>query len=226
MGIFDRAAGVARRLPLGEVPARALELAGTAAGRAEHEFFTFVRTRMEASIAPVPQADRLLGKRPDPTPRDLMADLLGRAGAPQPTGSDQDWCTSVLAQIVPDEARILATLAEEGRPVPLVHVLPRSGTGRILENATLVGRAAGLTLPAMAPTYVAHLVALGIADTAPEDDGNEAGYDLLLEDPVVRRALRQGEAGGLPARVLRRTLVLTDRGQDLWERTRPVKELS
>lgn len=211
-------------LPLGEVPARAIELAGTAAGRAEQEFFSFVRARMEATIAPLPQDERQLGGRPGPSPRDLMADLLDRSGAPPGHSGSPDWYASVLGQLVPDEARVVAVLAEEGRPVPLVHVLPRSGTGRLLENATLVGRTAGLTLPAMAPTYVAHLVALGLAETGPENDQDPHGYVLLLEDPAVRRALREGEVGGLPARVLRRTLVLTDRGRDLWEAARPVKE--
>jgi len=220
VGIFDVAAGVARKLPLGEVPARAIELAGGAAGRAESEFFRFVRARMEASIQPLPQAGRQLAAR-TPDPRDLMAGLLERSVSQDAAESRGDWFSTVLHQLVPDEARIIAALAEGAAP-PLLHVLPRSGHGRILENASLIGRTAALTLPHMTPVYVTHLRALGLVDTGPEDESNAKGYELLLADKGVRNALKEGEMGKLPARVLRRTLTLTERGRELWEHTRPV----
>lgn len=219
MGIFDVAAGVARRLPLGEVPARAIELAGDAAGRAETEFFRFVRTRMEASIQPLPSSSRQLTTAAA-NPRDLMAALLERSVVQDAAESRGDWFTAVLRQLVPDEARIIAALAE-GEVPPLLHVLPRSGHGRILENASIIGRTAALTLPHMTPVYVTHLRALGLVDTGPEDESNPKGYELLLADKGVRNALKEGEMGKLPARVLRRTLVLTERGRELWEHTRP-----
>lgn len=220
MGIFDVAAGVARRLPLGEVPARAIELAGGAAGRAETEFFRFVRARMEASIQPLPNSGRQLTSGANATPRDLMAGLLERSVVQDAAESRGDWFTAVLRQLVPDEARIIAALAE-GETPPLLHVLPRSGHGRILENASIIGRTAALTLPHMTPVYVTHLRALGLVDTGPEDESNPKGYELLLADKGVRTALKEGEMGKLPARVLRRTLVLTERGRELWESTRP-----
>lgn len=220
MGIFDVAAGVARRLPLGEVPARALELAGDAAEKAEAQFFRFLRSRMEASIQPPPTGSRQLTSSPS-SPRDLMASLLERSVVQDAAASRGDWFTAVLRQLVPDEARIIAALAEGDAPPPLLHVLPRSGHGRILENASLIGRTAALTLPHMTPVYVTHLRALGLVDTGPEDESNAKGYELLLADKGVRAALKEGEMGKLPARVLRRTLVLTERGRELWEQTRP-----
>ncbi|HET7734747.1 MAG TPA: Abi-alpha family protein [Nocardioidaceae bacterium] len=220
MGIFDVAAGVARRLPLGEVPARAIELAGDAAEKAETEFFRFLRSRMEASIQPLPKGSRQLTSSTS-SPRDLMAGLLERSVVQDAAESRGDWFTTVLRQLVPDEARIIAALAEGGTPPPLLHVLPRSGHGRILENASLIGRTAALTLPHMTPVYVTHLRALGLVDTGPEDESNAKGYELLLADKGVRAALKEGEMGKLPARVLRRTLTLTERGRELWEHTRP-----
>lgn len=220
MGIFDVAAGVARRLPLGEVPAKAIELAGATAERTEREFYRFVRSRMEASIPPVAQTGRQLTATLTSTPRDLMADLLERSIHQDAQASRGDWFTSVLTQLVPDEARIIAALADGSAP-PLLHVLPRSGHGRILENASLIGRTAALTLPQMTPVYVTHLRALGLVDTGPEDEENQKGYELLLADKGVRAALKEGEMGKLPARVLRRTLMLSERGRELWEHTRP-----
>lgn len=215
------AAGVARRLPLGEVPARAIELAGSTAERAEVEFFRLLRSRMEASIAPVAQSGRKLTTAATSTPRDLMAGLLERSVHQDAAASRGDWFTSVLTQLVPDEARIIAALAEGGEAPPLLHVLPRSGHGRILENASLIGRTAALTLPQMTPVYVTHLRALGLVETGPEDEANPKGYELLLAEKVVRVALKEGEMGKLPARVLRRTLQLSERGRELWEHTRP-----
>jgi hypothetical protein len=220
VGIFDLAAGVARRLPLGEVPARAIELAGTAAERTEREFYKVLRSRMEATI-PVAQTGRQLTSAVASTPRDLMSNLLERSVGQDSEGSRIDWFTAVLRQLVPDEARIIAALAETGERPPLLHVLPRSGHGRLLENASLVGRTAALTLPAMTPVYVTHLRLLGLVDSGPEDESNDKGYELLLADREVRAALKAGEMGKLPARVLKRTLILTQRGTDLWEHSRP-----
>jgi len=206
---------------MGEVPARAIELAGSAAERTEQEFFKFVRNRMDAAIPPVAPAGRQLTSVMTTGPRDLMADLLERSVVQDAASSKADWFTSVLGQLVPDEARIIAALADATDEVPLLHVLPRSGHGRLLENASLIGRTAALTLPHMTPVYVTHLRALGLVDTGPEDVGNQKGYELLLADKGVRVALKEGEMGKLPARVLRRTLVLSDRGRELWEHARP-----
>jgi hypothetical protein len=41
-----------------------------------------------------------------------------------------------------------------------------------------------------------------------------------MADRAVRAALKEGELSKLPARVLRRTLVLSDRGRALWDATR------
>ena len=222
MDIFKTAADIARQFPLGEVSARAIELAGSAAERTEHEIFSFLRSRMDVSAPP-----EVYGRRaPNATfagPRDLMADLLGRSVGQNMAESKTDWFTSVLTQLVPDEARIIAALAEATQPTLLIHVLPRSGHGRLLENASLIGRTAALTVPHMTPQYVTHLRSLGLVDTGPEDGDNPKGYELLLADKAVRIALKEGELGKLPARVVRRTLVLTDGGRELWETTRPTE---
>jgi abortive infection alpha-like protein len=219
--IFSAAAGIARKLPMGEVPARAIEMAGSVAERTEHEIFSYLRSRMDASAPPV-RGGRQLTSTAGAGPRDLMADLLERSVGQDMVASKVDWFTSVLTQLVPDEARIIAALAEATQPTLLLHVLPRSGHGRLLENASLIGRTAALTIPQMTPLYVTHLRSLGLVDTGPEDEDNEKGYELLQADKAVRIALKEGELGKLPARVVRRTLVLTDRGRELWENARPV----
>ncbi|MEO8815185.1 MAG: hypothetical protein ABI307_01290, partial [Mycobacterium sp.] len=79
MDIFSAAASIARRLPMGDVPARVIELTGWVAQRTEQEFFSFLRTRLDASTPPVVPSMRQLTSASAARPRDLMADLLERS---------------------------------------------------------------------------------------------------------------------------------------------------
>lgn len=218
MNIFDTAAAAVRRLPGGELSARGIEIFGVVVQSAEREYFRYVRERLD-HVAPSTGVTPTNGSTP--APRELMAGLLQRSVAQDTAESRADWYAAVLSQLVPDEARVIAALAQTTEPVPLLHVSPRSGRGRLLENASLIGRTAALTLPHMTPVYVTHLRALGLVETGPEDEDNPKGYELLLADRAVRAALKEGELGKLPARVLRRTLVLSERGRELWDNTRP-----
>ena len=214
MNVFDAAAAAVRRLPGGGLSARGIEFVGAVVEGAEREVFRYLRYRLD-EIAPHRQDVAMVSASA------LMAELLERSVMQDTKSSKADWHAAVLSQLVPDEARVIAALAEASAPVPLLHVLPRSGHGRLLENASLIGRTAALTLPAMTPVYVTHLRALGLVETGPEDEDNLKGYELLLADKAVRAALKEGEMGKLPARVLRRTLMLSQRGRELWDSTRP-----
>ena len=218
MNVFDAAAAAVRRLPGGGLSARGIEFVGAVVEGAEREVFRYLRYRLdEIASATAPHRQDVTTVSASA----LMAELLERSVMQDTKSSKADWHAAVLSQLVPDEARVIAALAEASAPVPLLHVLPRSGHGRLLENASLIGRTAGLTLPAMTPVYVTHLRALGLVETGPEDEDNLKGYELLLADKAVRAALKEGEMGKLPARVLRRTLMLSQRGRELWDSTRP-----
>jgi len=218
VNVFDAAAAAVRRLPGGGLSARGIEFVGAVVEGAEREVFRYLRYRLDeiaSATAPHRQDVAMVSASA------LMAELLERSVMQDTKSSKADWHAAVLSQLVPDEARVIAALAEASAPVPLLHVLPRSGHSRLLENASLIGRTAALTLPAMTPVYVTHLRALGLVETGPEDEENLKGYELLLADKAVRAALKEGEMGKLPARVLRRTLMLSQRGRELWDSTRP-----
>ena len=218
MNVFDAAAAAVRRLPGGGLSARGIEFVGAVVEGAEREVFRYLRYRLdEIASATAPHRQDVATVSASA----LMAELLERSVMQDTKSSKADWHAAVLSQLVPDEARVIAALAEASAPVPLLHVLPRSGHDRLLENASLIGRTAALTLPAMTPVYVTHLRALGLVETGPEDEDNLRGYELLLADKAVRAALKEGEMGKLPARVLRRTLMLSQRGRELWDSTRP-----
>lgn len=222
MGILNRVAGVARGLPGGELPARVLEAYDAGLAAVERAALRILAARLEAAGAlPAPRA--LERPAPEADARALMAALLSRALQTDTEAGHQDYFRSLLTQLLPDEARIVEALAA-GRSAPLVHVLQRGNGEPVLENASLIGRTAAVTIPSLTTSYVTRLRSLGLVEIGPEDPDLGLDYELLLADRAVRDALKAGEMGKLPAKVVRRTLVLSERGRELWEATRPVGE--
>lgn len=160
------------------------------------------------------------GRRP--TPAQLLDELLGASLEADAAASREELYRSLLLRLVPDEARILAALAD-GTPYPLVHVQSRSHSGlTVLADASTVGRAAGVQVPEAVTRYVSHLRALGLADEGPADDGLSVQYDILLGEPAVRNAEEEAKSQGrLGAKVVRRTLRISALGRALWQACRP-----
>jgi hypothetical protein len=173
--------------------------------------------------------------------RDRLA-LLDSSGRPEERGSpaavldklleasiDMDVAASrnelyltLLRQLVPDEARILAALSD-GTAYPLLHVQARTnGHAYLLSNLSSVGRAAGVLLPDAVSIYVLRLRALGLAEEGPADDSLSVQYDILLGEPLVRQAEQEARANSrLGAKMVRRTLRISALGQELWQACRP-----
>lgn len=149
-----------------------------------------------------------------------MQALLTRALG-QSTASGQDELFHrILDQIVPDEARMISALSDGSvSPLVSVHALNPAGLlgEALISNASLVGRTANVALPQLTPTYVGHLLALGLLETGPEDESIKDEYQILLADTAVLKAIRQGSVGPLPARVVKRTLRLSPLGLALWD---------
>lgn len=162
---------------------------------------------------PRPEAtrDTALGEKLD--------QLLSRALSQSTSSGQDELFHRILDQIVPDEARMISALSDgSSSPLVSVHALTRAGLlgEALIENASLVGRTANVALPAMTPTYVGHLIALGLLEVGPEDEELKDEYQILLADTDVLKAIRSGSRGPLPARVERRTVRLSALGQSLW----------
>ena len=148
-----------------------------------------------------------------------MTELLARALEQSTSAGKDELFHRILDQIVPDEARIISALSDgSASPLVSVHALSRAGLlgEALIENASLVGRTANVALPALTPTYVGHLLALGLLETGPEDSDLKDEYQILLADSAVLGAIKTGSRGPLPARVERRTVRLSALGQSLW----------
>jgi hypothetical protein len=218
--LIDEIAAATRRLgSLGSVPAYGVKLYARGLGAAERIALRTLRARLDA-VAPVADLPRASdnGRFDSTSPAQLMADLLDRLITQDLELSTASAHVAILRQLVPDEARIIAALAT-GPPAPLVNVLSRTSGEPILENASLIGRMAAVTRPSQTPSYVSHLLALGLVEAGPEDRSSKEQYELLMADRDVRAALKQGELSKLPARTVRRTLVLSADGLALWEAT-------
>ena len=147
-----------------------------------------------------------------------LRELLSRSVRESPAESRRTLHAALLGELVPDEARILSALSD-GAVYPLIHVAGPGFVGtqeRLLENASSVGRAAGVALPERVPLYVSHLRRLGLVDSGPEDPSLRDEYEVLLTDPRLRATLASHGKGPRGARIIRRTVRLSDLGRELW----------
>ncbi|UTI66685.1 DUF4393 domain-containing protein [Paraconexibacter antarcticus] len=172
-------------------------------------------------LAALGEAPEPASPGPPPSPAETMGALLRQSMRNTPADSRRALHGTLLAEIVPDEARILSALSD-GSAYPLVHVA-EPGVGpfqkRVLENASSVGRAAGVALPDRTHIYVAHLRRLGLVETGPEDTSIRDEYELLLSDAAVRAAIGGISRGPLGPRIIRQTVRLSPLGRELWDAT-------
>lgn len=167
------------------------------------------------------------GAAADPEPlRSAMSELLERSAGAADGRSREYLFGTIVSQLVPDEARILAVLAERGTPFPAVDVVSRnvgrSTTRLVLANVSTLGAAAGVAVPADAPTYVGRLHAFGLVEYGPAPDELEPAFRLLAEEPAVAAARNRIETAKLGSpRVVRKTVALSPLGREFWTACAP-----
>lgn len=223
-GLLGLGRRVVRRVPIvGSALDASIDLTERELGRVEQQVWTQVRRRLDEAApstgAVVVSVDRahhdsdLLGHEPR-HPADLLSALLAESVTQTADQARARLHVLLLEQLVPDEARILAALSD-GTSYPVVHVASRTPMGgqgaTVLENASTVGRSAGVALVEHVPSYITHLRLLGLVTIGPERGSLSDAYELLMTEDVVRNA-----RVGAPTRVLRRTLLLSGLGHELW----------
>ena len=83
----------------------------------------------------------------------------------------------------------------------------------------MIGRTANVALPAMVPTYVGHLLSLGLVEVGPEAPDLKNDYEVLVAETAVLGAIKTASRGPLPAKVEKFTLILSGLGNALWAAT-------
>lgn len=171
---------------------------------------------------PTPPVRHRTSRASEESLQEKMAYLLNRALGQSTISSRTDLFHKVLDQLVPDEARIIGALSD-GSTTPMVSVYALTAKGTkgepLLEHAALVGKTANVALPGLTPTYVGHLLSLGLLEVGPEDPSLKEEYQILQADPQVLKALKRGGRGPLAARTERHTLTLSVVGRQFWDAT-------
>jgi hypothetical protein len=136
--------------------------------------------------------------------------------------SNVDLHLRILRLLLPDEARILATMAK-GERYPLLHLEARGQGGPcpILMNACTVGRIAAIHQQNAICVYVGHLRNLGLIDEGPREDALSDQYSLLRNEDYVLRAIEQSRFGPRGVMEMRRTLQISPLGSELWAACHP-----
>jgi hypothetical protein len=201
--------GVARRAPLAGEVLPLLADAERAVVRVMRRHLTDLDPPVAVASADTEQT---------PTPNQLLRTLLDRSMYTSPDKSRDALYLDLLQALVPDEARILAALSD-GSAYPVIHVGEPGAGGATytLKNASTVGRAAGVSLPRHTPLYLTRMLGLGLVRLGPEMSSLYDEYEMLLTDSVVNIALATARRGVRSARVVRRTVRISDLGQELWE---------
>ena len=149
---------------------------------------------------------------------EILAVLLADALVQSADEARESLAVEAVRGLVPDEARVLATLGTLGWAAAVDVDAGRAGE---LLGQTLLGRKAGLSLPLSAPFYLRRLQDRGLVDRtdAKVDKGEE--YEILLAEPAVLAALRAGRRGARSARVDRFGIELSGLG---WSILRAARE--
>lgn len=161
----------------------------------------------------------------DPEPlRTAMGELLGRAASANGIRGQEYLYGTIVSQLVPDEARILAALAAQ-QSYPAVDVIAKQ-FGRpprtVLANASTVGSAAGVTRMAEVATYLTRLDALGLVEFGDPGPGLSARFDSLTGERSVRAARSEAEHGRFgTVRVARKSVALSALGREFWSACAP-----
>ena len=142
--------------------------------------------------------------------RTAMKELLDRSIGFDHERAREYLYATVLRQLTPDEARIIAVLAD-GQPYPAVDVVAR-GNRVLLRNASTVGAAAGVTLPDEVPSYLTRLAGLGLVEISDELPELSSQYEILATDEVVRVATE----GARRVKLVRNTVRLSRFGARFW----------
>lgn len=164
--------------------------------------------------APAPRPARDTGPV---TPEELRArgaELLRRSAALDEFDEGHPAYARILADLVPDEARMLRFLYLNG-PQPTLDIRTGRpfgiGSALIGGGLNMVAEHAGLRYLDRAGRYLTNLNRLGLIEFSPDPVDDPGRYQLVEAQPKVAAVM--SEAGRVP-KIVHRSIRLTDFGQD------------
>lgn len=122
---------------------------------------------------------------------------------------------AIVAELAPDEARILRYLDEE-QLAPVVDVVEVPLVGRserlLAEHLSTLGERAGCRHPARVPTYLTNLARLGLVSRRSEELAGSGEYEVIEASPTFLALRDQDRDGGRRVRPRRGVVALTPLG--------------
>lgn len=161
----------------------------------------------------------------DPAPlRTAMSELLERSAVSDDTQSRDYLFGTIISQLVPDEARILAALGG-GATFAAVDVVCKQvgrSTRVVLSNASTIGRAASVSRPQHVGTYLTRLDGYGLLEFGRPDGPLDPQFSTLAADATVRAAQTGvGRAKLGSSKIVRKSVRLSPLGAEFWTACAP-----
>jgi hypothetical protein len=225
---FHAASRMARAAANGDSPGQLLEMTRGELREYTRQLLGIADIEAQLWRVIAPEARALGGALPEPAPdataaalRSRGAQLLRRAADVHTVDDTHPAYGRMLAELTPDEARILRFLFTDG-PQPSVDVRTSRplnvGTQMVGSGLTMIGVLAGCRRPERVPAYLNNLFRLGLVWFSREPVADSLRYQVLEVQPDVLAAKR--EAGG--GRTVRRSIELTPFGKDFCGMVLPI----
>ncbi|MFD3594591.1 Abi-alpha family protein [Nocardia sp. NPDC058640] len=201
-------------------------LRGSLAGQPPNEVLadaeTEVRDRLRHALG-LPTSTEQHGDGGMPTLREQGAELLRLSASTHAAQPDTHPAyAGILAEITPDEARILRFLHVDGAQPSIDVRTGRQrafGGERLITGLTMLGEHAGLRFPNRVPQYLPNLRRLGLIESTRDPVGNPHRYQVIEAQEQVREALKRP---GFGTKVSYRSILLTEFGADFVQTCLPV----
>ncbi|MEV5651346.1 Abi-alpha family protein [Nocardia sp. NPDC052254] len=198
---------------------------GSMAGQPPHRVLSQAGDQVRASVRRALGIDGAHAGAPiasdAPSLRERGAELLRRSADVHGEDADHPAFARILAELAPDEARILRFLYLDG-PQPALDIrtgrASSAGAQRFEAGMSLIGEVAALRYPDRAVTYLTNLRRLGLITVDGDQLGNPARYQLLESQPEVRRLMKRG----FGTKVNHRSIALIPFGTDFTRTCLPV----
>jgi hypothetical protein len=144
-----------------------------------------LRERLE-DLQAAPAGEPQVGDPARPSVADHVRQLLVTAEEQTPAEARAAAMLRTALELLPDEARILARLADGSEdPVIQAHV----GGQHVVRNHSAVGRNARVHSQDLTATYVTHLLELGLVELVPYDGNDLMEFELLESETAARDVL-------------------------------------
>ncbi len=226
---FGWLARVADRVPGGSIARVGLDAAGRIVDQVpalawarsridevEREALQALRDRLAQLDGAVPGGGLSVGPLTPATRASSAADefaaLLRAAEDQSAADARASALLRIIRELVPDEARIIRTLAD-GSEYAVIQAY--DGSDHIVVNHSSVGRQAKVHSQDLTPSYVSHLLEMGLVELVPYTGSNLMEYELLESETPVRKVLSPYDHRKLmKPRIVRQVVRLSAKGAD------------